>query len=332
MTNTNAIILIIDGKQIRIEKTDRAYAKIIQVFKLPVEDQEDAVLDILSPKPIKVEKAIENHDGFDIVDEDIYYNGEKLPGAFAKKVLSIIKDELPLDHFVKFWEKLSQNPNASSVRELVDFLEYKELPITEDGHFLAYKGVGTDYYSIHGNTSTQVLQGSVDSTGHIYNGIGEVIEVLRRHVDDNRSEGCSTGLHVGSLDYARGWGPHLIVVKVDPADVVSVPSDCSFQKCRVSKYEVVSEFVEEITSSVVDSEGAETMVPNVTKERTLLVEKVAAYLEHKRDNNYDEVTVRQIQNSFSPLWVTKAEVLDALQELGEYWENSEEGSATIVYL
>ena len=30
-----------------------------------------------------------------------------------------------------------------------------------------------------------------------------------------------------------------LVVKFDPCDAVSVPTDCDFQKLRVSKYEVV---------------------------------------------------------------------------------------------
>lgn len=333
ITNTNAIILIIDGKNIRVEKTDKNYAKIVKVFQLPVDEQEDAVLDILNPTidlSEKLEKAIEETEGFYMDDVNVFYQGECLPTTFANKVRSIARDELPLKHFVCFWERLSNNPSSSSVRELIDFLEYKELPITEDGYFLAYKGVQSDYYSCNGNKETKVINGTVNGHGQIYNGVGEVIEVVRRDVDDRRSKHCSTGLHAGSLDYAKGYGSRVVVVKIDPSDVVSVPSDCSFQKCRVCSYEVVADFVEEIESSVTDEDGQETVVPNITKERNALIDRIGQYLNRKSDIGWETVTVRQIQNSLSPLWITKQEVLDALQDLGYWW--NEDGASIVVTL
>jgi acyl carrier protein len=49
-------------------------------------------------------------------------------------------------------------------------------------------------------------------------------------------------LHVGSLEYAKGWGQRVVLVEVDPADVVSVPSECSCQKLRCCKYVVLAEY------------------------------------------------------------------------------------------
>ena len=36
------------------------------------------------------------------------------------------------------------NPSETSREELYDFLSYRELPITSEGTFIAYKGVGED--------------------------------------------------------------------------------------------------------------------------------------------------------------------------------------------
>lgn len=315
ITNTAAIVLFLNGKSVRVEKTDKRYPLIIKAFQLPLEDQEAEVDHILA----KNEDVLAKEEHFNVIDDEVYYQGEKLPHALSEKVKSIIEDGLPLEHFVSFWKNLSLNPSSSSVKQLVDFLEYKELPITEDGCFIAYKGVGDTLYSIHGNTSTKIVQGQVDISGRIYNGVGEVVEVLRRDVDDNRQNECSHGLHVGSLDYASGWGSNMVVVKVNPADVVSVPEDCQFQKCRVCKYEVVSTYEQEITDSVVDEKGQSTLVADAHKERSATVERIERYLTGKREDGYDEVTVRQIQNIFSPNWVTRVDVLDALQELGEFW-------------
>lgn len=316
--NTEAIILFINGKNIRIEKTDKKYPKILQVFQLPKEQQESEVETILN-SVVKAEEVIKETEGFDIQGDEIFYKGEKLPKAFTDKVLSIIADGLPLEHFERFWENLEKNPSSNSVNELIDFLSNKELPLTEDGHFIAYKGVDDSYYSIHGNMNTKVLTGTVDSSGRIYNGIGEYISVARNQVDDDRNKYCSYGLHAGQLTYSQGFGSKTVVVKVNPKDVVSVPTDSSFMKCRVCAYEVVSEYVHEIESSVVDSSGGETVVSNQSKERTAFIDKIANYLEKKRRDEYDQVSIRQIQNSFSPEWATKQQVLDALQDLGEYF-------------
>jgi 23S rRNA U2552 (ribose-2'-O)-methylase RlmE/FtsJ len=272
--------------------------------------------------PTEIKKDVIKHQNFEVVGETVLYQGEELPPALITKVLSIVRDGLPLEHFEKFWQRLEKNPSSSSVNELIDFLSYKELPITEDGCFIAYRGVNSDYYSVNGNTNTKVLQGQVDDQGRILNAIGETIEVSRRQVDDNRDIGCSYGLHVGSLDYASSWGPKVIVVKVDPADVVSVPKDCSCQKCRVSKYEVLYDFVGEITASVVGDDGEDDVVTSDENERTEFVSKVDNYLQRKIEEGYEEVTVRQIQNSFSPVWPSKESVLDALQELWFDWDDN----------
>jgi hypothetical protein len=332
IVNAKAIILFLDNKSVRVEKTDARYPKIIKFFELPAEDQEDYVKGQLAPASVKL-TSIHGKDGFEVVGEDVYYKGEVLPNALATKIRSIVREGLPVTHFEKFWENLSENPSATSVSELLEFLEYKELPITEDGYFIAYKGVSADLYSIHGNSKTKVLKGTVDGAGRIYNGVGEEIVVTRREVDDNREKHCSYGLHVGSLDYASSFGSGgvLLVVKVNPKDVVSVPSDYSCQKCRVSAYKVTSIYEGEITSPVVDADGGETIVPNARKDRNEFIDKIETYLDNKRSEGWDEVSIRQIQNACSPDYPSKNTVFEALQELCENWYVDDDG-VTVVEL
>lgn len=331
--NTQAIILFIQGKSYRVEKTDRKYAKIIKTFDLPSEDQENAVLAILNPVETKADIAalVAGKEGFTVVDGEVYYKGERLPKALATKIASLLREELPVKHFELFWDNLSQNPSSTAVDELMDFLEYKELPITEDGCFIAYKGVNHDFWSSSGNLRTKVLKGEVDGQGRILNTIGAEIEVLRRDVDDDRRKHCSHGLHVGSLDYASTFCSKTLVVKVNPKDVVSVPEDCHCQKCRVSAYKVLSEYKYEIESPVVREDGKDDVVTNFGEERNEFTEKIEAYLERKADNEEYEVPLRKIQAIFSPEWPSRQRVLDALQVLGEYWEEDDNGKV-VVYL
>ena len=174
----------------------------------------------------------------------VYYFSERLHGAVVDKLLDLIQAGMDTSApFIKFIKNLLDNPSKSSVDELYDFLSYKSLPIDEDGYVIGYKGVASDGWSISGNTQTTVLQGEVNERGQILNRVGDTIEVQRRCVDDNRRHSCSHGLHVGSFDYAKSWAGNgkLLMVRFNPADAVSVPEDCSCQKLRVSKYEILEE-------------------------------------------------------------------------------------------
>ena len=102
------------------------------------------------------------------------------------------------------------------------------MPITPEGNFLAYKGVNSEFKDFYSNKFD--------------NSVGSVLEMRRNGVCDNADIGCSDGFHAGSYDYAKGYahnGGHLMIVEIDPSDVVSVPFDCSCQKLRTCKYKVV---------------------------------------------------------------------------------------------
>jgi hypothetical protein len=75
--------------------------------------------------------------------------------------------------------------------------------------------------------------------------------MTRSKVDDNRSVGCSQGLHAGALNYVASYGnvdagDKIVIVKINPKDVVSVPSDCNHEKLRTCQYEVVGEYQGEL--------------------------------------------------------------------------------------
>lgn len=323
--NAGSLVFYFAGKPLKVEKSSPQYVRIIRAFDLPAGEQEGAILSILNEKNGTIER-----DGFKVTPDEVIYKEEVLPVALADKIRSILAEGLPITLFGKFWENLQQNPSASSVRELYDFLAYKELPITEDGCFLAYKGLTSDYWSISGNTKTKVVKGKVNGAGTIYNGVGSEIEVRRFDVDDNRSHHCSFGLHVGSLDYATDFAKGVVVVvKVNPKDVVSVPSDYNCQKCRVSAYKVVDNFGGEIVAPVTD-ENAVAIESEDRKEYSALALRIETYVSKKATQGYDFVSVQSIQNSFSPEYPSRVRVLDALSELGYFWKKNNDGSYVVI--
>ena len=199
---------------------------------------------------IDVVKAVENfvEGDIEVKDEVVYYKGHRLHGVVVDKLLDMLragmKDSAPLTNFIT---RLQANPSANSVNELYSFMSYKSLANTPEGKVLGYKGVQSDYWSTTGNADTIVLQGKTNARHQILNEVGATIEVARRCVDDNKDNHCSFGLHVGSFDYADSWageGGKLLLVEFDPADAVSVPTDCDFQKLRVSKYKVISDITD----------------------------------------------------------------------------------------
>lgn len=319
--NNTGIVFFHQNKPVKICKSSNQYPRILNAFNLPKEEQEEAVFAILQQTTGFFES-----DGFTVTPDEVFYQGEVMPLALASKIRAILEEGLPVSLFAKFWENLQQNPSANSVRELYDFLAYKELPITEDGCFLAYKGLDKNYWSISGNTTTKVLKGQVNNSGHIYNGVGEEIEVRRWDVDDNRENHCSFGLHVGSLDYAQGFSrSSVVVVKVNPKDVVSVPSDYNCQKCRVSAYKVVEVFSEEIGASVCYEDGSE-MRSEESDEYYEFQELVDAFMCDRANEGYLQYPIPAIQDRLLVDKVYSREVLiDALNSLGYVWEQRDDG-------
>jgi hypothetical protein len=177
-----------------------------------------------------------------VKDNQVFYRNVPLDNYVVEKVLDFAENKLPLQPILRFINNLMKNPSRRAVQELYKFLEHKNMPITPDGNFLAYKGVQSDYFSkTAGNII--VIKGKVVD-GKIYNGIGHEIEVERNGVCDDKNLGCSSGLHAGSVQYATdfGRGGKVVIVEINPADVVSVPDDCSCQKLRACSYKVVGEY------------------------------------------------------------------------------------------
>ena len=182
---------------------------------------------------VSVQKAFCSFTGdkVKIVDNQVFFNGEPINSYLSEKILSFMEKGLPHESLIKFLERLMANPSRRAVTELYSFLRHKSLPITDDGTFLAYKSVRSDYTDHH--------------TGNFNNSIGNILQMSRNNVCDDHSQGCSIGFHAGSLEYASSFGGAdsvLLIVEIDPADVVSVPSDCECQKLRTCKYKVVAKY------------------------------------------------------------------------------------------
>lgn len=162
---------------------------------------------------------------------EIRYDGEVVQGVLVDRILSMLAEGFDIMPMVRFLENLYLNPATYAREELYLWLENSNLPITEDGHFLAYKRVNGNFTSIH--------------DGKTKNDVGTVVSMPRSAVDTVRDHTCSTGLHFCSKSYlphfgSNGNGQVTVLVKINPADVVSIPSDYDNAKGRAWQYEVLS--------------------------------------------------------------------------------------------
>ncbi len=236
------LTLILNNKAHQVLPDHINYRLIMDSLQSASEDELLELVDIETAVSSFSEGAVEIKNG------KVFYSGEEVHGAISKRILEFMSKGLPFQPLVNFLNNLMENPSMQSQTELYDFLEHQYLPITEDGHFLAYKAVRSDYMDKY--------------AGKFRNQVGDVCEMRRAKVDDNRGVGCSQGLHAGALNYVASYGSvdagdKIVIVKINPKDVVSVPNDCNCEKLRTCRYEVVGEYQGELLKPLYKSEFSE---------------------------------------------------------------------------
>lgn len=175
-------------------------------------------------------------------NNQLLYRNNPVDNYIIGKIKEYSAHKLPINHLLEFTNKVYASQSKNTIDNLYKFLEHRNMPITANGNFLAYKGVNENYYSCNAGFEP-LISGKRNSEGRIYNGIGEIIEMERMYVSDDLNEGCSGGLHVANEDFAKGYGKRMVIVEVNPADVVCVPHDASCQKVRTCKYTVIRDYV-----------------------------------------------------------------------------------------
>lgn len=88
--------------------------------------------------------------------------------------------------------------------------------------------------------------------------LNEPVVMSRDRCDNNPEMVCSSGLHIGSIAYAKdfntGHNQAILACEINPTNVVSVPNDYNGQKMRCCEY---------VARSVVDKAFAERFVADI---------------------------------------------------------------------
>lgn len=216
--------VVIDGKPHTMAKTHVSYQKVVDAIKA---GDWPTVKQVIDPVKVVINYGRGN---VSVKGDRLFWKGEPFAGVLATRMVAMLEDGFDVTPMVNFMENLMQNPSKRSVDELYGFLEKNNLPITPDGYFLAYKKVRKDFKDIH--------------SGTMDNSPGQIVEMERNQVDDDKDRTCSTGLHfcgMSYLDHFGGSDSRVVIVKINPADVVSIPSDYNGAKGRACRYEVIGE-------------------------------------------------------------------------------------------
>ena len=227
-----------------------------------------------------INKAIMNSKNVIVEKDTIKIDGVSVSNTNTPimKFIKILQEKGVVDSEINrikpFLENMFKNPFIDAVHEIYDYCKAMDFEITDDGCFLAYKKVRKDLGSIFDNGKTK-------------HKIGKYTEV--KMYDTERTNVCSKGLHFCSKSYLQYYpGEVIIIVKVNPMDVVSIPVDYNFAKGRCRKYLVVGILGDENkTLKDVDESTLDKSVGTILRNESRIDETVR--LMKKYNNNKEQV-------------------------------------------
>lgn len=238
----NEVTLFIDGNTKVINDGHMNYAKIREALAAGDSDRVLELIDVAASLNLFGEGKVTVENGL------VMFNGKALHTVMTTRMIAMSREGFDVSHMVAFLNNLLDNPSYRAVNELYGFLEETDLPFTEDGCFIAYKLVRNDYTDHY--------------TGTFDNSVGAVPEMDRNEVNDDKDQTCSAGLHFCSQKYLGQYYSHgrTMIVKVNPRDVVSIPSDYNNAKGRACKYEIIGEIEPKARDTIVQDHSFETSV------------------------------------------------------------------------
>lgn len=259
-TKGESLILIYeDGDPVTVPGTHPRFAEILELLRSG-EAEDEQIKELVNIMHAAGKKLSAITDRISVAPYGVFFDGDILRSELAE-IIGDMLDEGRGDDLAavaKFLENAAANQSMSAIDDMYRWITNRDMVLTSEGTFLAYKGVMEQNGNIVSITRGTALVDGEEFTGNIPNPVGAVITMPRSAVTADSAVGCGPGLHAGTYSYARGFsrGP-MLLVEINPRDVVSVPSDCSFQKLRVSRYKVLEHIEGRQESSYYEFENTE---------------------------------------------------------------------------
>lgn len=240
---TGVSIILEDGSTLVVDDNHPRYADVIAGLIGNTLTEED-VFGIVSPFDLIYKKLTKLSERVSRKGNKILFDGDVIKNALTDHIVEIMNggDENEWKAYVRFMERLYENPSEQSREHLFHYIEGNGLQITPDGYLSMYKGTRDNGEATHQGYG--IVNGIEFENAYLLNSLGAIVEIPRSMVDENRGATCSVGLHVGAFEYMKTSGmpwTRAWRVLVNPRDVVSVPHDYNSSKIRVSRYQIVED-------------------------------------------------------------------------------------------
>lgn len=237
--HTDGVVVYVNGKASTVSSSHPQYTTIIKAL-----EAKDFALAVQMMNVVDTIKANTSNGSRIFIDNGkVMYRDLKhgkvteLEGVLVDRILNAISKGLTaetIQPLVKFLDNVMKNKIKDIRNELYLFMMSGKMPITNDGHFLAYKKVRSDFFDIY--------------SGKFDNSPGKYVTMPQAEVDTDRTRTCSFGLHFCAYDYLSEYGSSIegskvVIVKVNPRHVFAIPNDYNNTKGRCSEYFVVGEVV-----------------------------------------------------------------------------------------
>jgi hypothetical protein len=221
----NSVTVITNGRVRTVRRGAPNFETLRNLLKTPPEERDAAFeTDVANIVDIPTFVALETHGDVSVSNNEVRYRGEIQSNLLATRILQHLAEGFSVKPLALFMNKLMTNPLPTVRDDLFAWLESGDMPITDDGDILAYKKVRSDFYSFYAGKN-----------GHVLHALHTFVSMDREDVDPERSNECSTGLHFCSYPYLakyHGNQGRVLLVKIDPSDVVAIPTDYNRQKGR----------------------------------------------------------------------------------------------------
>jgi hypothetical protein len=234
LLSDTSLAVVIDGAPQIIPVSHPSFKEILELVTDPV----SSVLDIQAL--LDIGKSIETFTSGRIsaANRVVNYDGHPLNTSLTRRIIQLMeegKDDL-ISPLVAFLDRVMQNPSHRAVNGLFDWVSKSGMPITEEGMILAWKIVAENYMDYY--------SGTLDHSP------GNVVTLPRNMCDENPDQTCSNGIHFCSFEYLPKYyngteSRRVMLVSIDPADVVAIPKEYDVAKGRCCKMTVIREVPKE---------------------------------------------------------------------------------------
>ena len=233
------LTVFIDGKSAAVSDTHPQYDTILAALKakdFTKARQLMTVADTINSAAMDVAGGDASKQRIFVEKGKVWYRDRQskvteLEGPLVDRIIDAIQKgltEKAITPLVMFLDNVMKNKLKDIREELYLFMMSGHMPITNDGHFLAYKKVKGNFFDVY--------------TGKIDNSPGKHVSMPQDQVDTNRHNTCSRGLHFCTRSYLSSYsGDKVVIVKINPRFVFAIPSDYKNAKGRASEYYVVGE-------------------------------------------------------------------------------------------